>query len=55
MNEKINKVCKVVIKVCTVATAIAQVVAAAFSLPAGGGYEQSKLVKDFMEHEEMMK
>lgn len=54
MNEKINKVCKVVIQVCSVATAIAQVVAAAFPV-AQGNYEQSKLVKEFMEHEELMR
>lgn len=55
MDEKIVKVCEIVVKVCSVATAIAQVVAAAFASKSNETFEQAKLVKEFMEHEEMMK
>lgn len=59
MNAKINKVCEVVIKVCSIAIAIAQVVKAAFPLPETAKkeitQEQAELIRDFIQHEELLK
>ena len=50
MNAKINKVCTVVVQICSIATAIAQVVAAAFPVPVADKVlsSQEKQISDFM-------
>lgn len=55
MNEKIQKICGIVIKVCDIALVIAKTIKAAFPAQEKKyiDQEQAKLIKEFLENEEL--